>query len=418
MDESTAAFEESSRRTLAAIVFTDIVNSSALMQEQEERTLELVKRDLGLITRLCKKLQGKVLKSTGDGLLMYFDSAVQAVACALEVQGALNDAAKELPPEGVLKHRIGIHLGDVFVSESDVMGDGVNVAARLQGEAEPGGICISQTVYDVVKNRLAVKATYLGPRDLKNITEAVPVYQILLDATQPGGVRRAAIRKGPVGNKLYWLVGAILVAVVALAAVMAVVVLNNDRPQNVYVVTGNGPQADSVGDGGATNAPTNTSVNSPARNSAQNVAENAPPEKGPSKSAIAEARRRYLSRYDYTGMVNWCNTNDLRDSELSKRYQKLARLRGLLPGAVGQYTKEEPLVFRVGEGRDSTYRAWDNEGTVMIVGGGKEQDVMLNRLEPRLLVPLARAAAAKAPNLVEPAAILAEECRAAGLLEE
>ncbi len=169
-------------RTLAAIVFTDVVNYSGRMSMDEEHTLNLVQRDLSAMSRVCEQFDGKVLKWTGDGLLLYFTSAVQAVACALKIQQAIAATAHELPPEEVLQHRIGIHLGDVFVSATDVMGDGVNIAARLQAEAVPGGICISQVVYDVVKKRLALKASYLGPRELKHIHEPIPLYQIILDA--------------------------------------------------------------------------------------------------------------------------------------------------------------------------------------------------------------------------------------------
>ncbi len=170
------------QRTLAAIVFSDVVNFSGKMSVAEEQTLYLVHRDLDLMMKLCEQFQGKVLKGTGDGLLMYFNSAVQAVACSLEIQKVLAEQATTLPPDEVLQHRIGIHLGDVFLSETDVMGDGVNIAARLQAEADPGGICISQIVYDVVKRRLEMQATYLGARELKHIQESVPIYQIVLAA--------------------------------------------------------------------------------------------------------------------------------------------------------------------------------------------------------------------------------------------
>lgn len=167
-------------RTLAAVVFTDGVSFSARMSVAEEQTLELINRDLKLMGELCGRFEGHVLKSTGDGLLMYFTSALAAVTCAIAMQKALAEAAEGLSPQDVLTHRIGIHLGDIFFSEDDVMGNGVNIAARLQTLAVPGGICLSQTVYDVVKSSLPLAATYLGPKELKNITEAVPVYQILL----------------------------------------------------------------------------------------------------------------------------------------------------------------------------------------------------------------------------------------------
>lgn len=167
------------QRTLAAIVFTDGVNFSARMSINEEHTLELIRRDLEFMQDLCEQqFEGHVLKSTGDGLLMYFSSAVQAVSCALDIQKQLADRAALLPPSDILTHRIGIHLGDVFITDNDVMGNGVNIAARLQTEAEPGTVCISQTVYDVVKTSLVLNATYLGPLTLKNIQEAIPAYQL------------------------------------------------------------------------------------------------------------------------------------------------------------------------------------------------------------------------------------------------
>jgi class 3 adenylate cyclase len=162
---------------LAAIVFTDTVGFSALMRKEEERTLRLVARDLAYMKTTCEAFGGQVLKSTGDGLLMLFTSAVQAVACALEIQRDLQKQYLELPRDERLQHRIGIHLGDVFQSGGDVMGDGVNIAARLQTEAVPGGICLSQTVYDVVNNRLPFYVNNLGARTLKNIGK-VTAYQI------------------------------------------------------------------------------------------------------------------------------------------------------------------------------------------------------------------------------------------------
>lgn len=170
------------QRSLAAIVFTDVVSFSARMQADEEGTLRLLKRDFAAMREVCNQHQGAVLKTTGDGLLLYFSSAVQAVACALSMQRAFADLARNQPAAETLIHRVGIHLGDVFVNEQDVMGDGVNIAARLQAEAEPGGICISQTVYDVVRNKLALHVTRLGPRELKNISQSIPIYKLLLEA--------------------------------------------------------------------------------------------------------------------------------------------------------------------------------------------------------------------------------------------
>src|ERR1019366_8950737 len=200
------------QRTLAAIVFTDVVSFSARMHSDEVGTLRLLQRDFAEMRRLCADFEGQVLKTTGDGLLLTFTSAVQAVACALAMQRQFAAEAKGQPSQGgALQHRIGIHLGDVLVQDQDVMGDGVNIASRLQAEAEPGGICISQTVYDVVKNKLEMNVVSLGARELKNITHAMPVYQLLLDAQamDASGKRRSrASARGaaPVRRKLLFAV--------------------------------------------------------------------------------------------------------------------------------------------------------------------------------------------------------------------
>ena len=155
---------------------TDAVGFSARMSADEERAMALLHKDLGQMGQLCEQIEGQVLKTTGDGLLMYFFSAVQAVDCALEIQKHLGGDTDVTNDHFV--HRIGIHLGDVYINESDMMGTGVNIAARLEAFAPPGEICVSQIVYDVVKSRLELDATFLGPLELKNIREPVPAYQI------------------------------------------------------------------------------------------------------------------------------------------------------------------------------------------------------------------------------------------------
>ena len=221
------------QRSLAAIVFTDVVSFSARMQADEDTTLRLLKRDFAEMREICIQHHGSVLKTTGDGLLLYFSSAVQAVACALAMQRAFAEQMKARPAAESLTHRVGIHLGDVFVNQQDVMGDGVNIAARLQAEAEPGGICISQTVYDVVRNKLALHVTRLGPRELKNISQSIPIYKLLLEAqaftgpepeTEPESEEPAvpppAARRGP--SRVQMLVlGGVIAILAAIAGTVA-----------------------------------------------------------------------------------------------------------------------------------------------------------------------------------------------------
>ncbi len=186
MDYRVSSLAEG-QRLLAAIMVTDAVGFSTAMSVNEEQTLRLIDQDLTLIAKICHNFGGTVLKSTGDGLLMYFLSAVEAVACGLEMQRQLVELAQGLAPKRALDHRIGIHLGDIVVSDQDVMGNGVNITARLQTYAKPRGLCISQTIFDLVKARLSLCATFLGPLHLKNIHEPVPAYQLALQAALDAG---------------------------------------------------------------------------------------------------------------------------------------------------------------------------------------------------------------------------------------
>ena len=166
------------QRTLAAIVVTDAVGFSKHMSQDEDRALTIINRDLQLISELCEFFEGKILKTVGDGVLMYFISAVQAAACAVEIQKTFAGFAASGKEDDHFKHRVGVHLGDIFFNQQDMMGTGVNVAARLESEAKPGAICMSQVVYDVVKSRLELDASYIGELDLKNIEEAIAAYHI------------------------------------------------------------------------------------------------------------------------------------------------------------------------------------------------------------------------------------------------
>ncbi len=171
---------EQTRNVLAAIMFTDVKDSAQKHHQNQEPTLAAVFRDLNLMTRLCQQFEGQVLKSVGDGLLMYFVSVVKAVQCAQEIQKTLKEAAKKLPLDAILEHRIGIHVAEVYFNGNDVYGDGVNIAARLQVEALPWGICVSSMVYEAVKRHLPLKIINSEVRELKGIG-SMQVYQIEVD---------------------------------------------------------------------------------------------------------------------------------------------------------------------------------------------------------------------------------------------
>ena len=133
------------------------------------------------MTTLIQQHRGRVVDSPGDNLLSEFASVVDAVRCAVEIQQALKAKNAELPDHRKMEFRIGINLGDVIIEEERIYGDGVNIAARLESLAEPGGICISGTVYDHVENKLALIYDYLGEQTVKNIAKPVRVWRVVMD---------------------------------------------------------------------------------------------------------------------------------------------------------------------------------------------------------------------------------------------
>lgn len=173
------------QRSLAAIVITDAVGFSKRMSQDEDEALVIINRDLRLIKDLCDSFEGKILKSTGDGVLMYFISGVKAASCAIEIQRQFAAFAQDGRANEHFTHRIGVHLGDIFFNQDDMMGTGVNIAARLETEAKPGAVCMSQVVYEVVKYRLKLDVIYAGELSLKNIEECVAAYHVWPPDVQP-----------------------------------------------------------------------------------------------------------------------------------------------------------------------------------------------------------------------------------------
>ncbi len=189
------------RRKLAAIFYADVADYSRLTGEDEEGTHRRLNAYLDAITAAIETHNGKVLHFAGDAVLADFASVVDALTCAVDIQRVLKAQNESVPDDRKLQFRIGINLGDVIVDRNEIYGDGVNVATRLEGLAEPGGICISRPVYDQVKSLLKLGYECLGERKAKNIAEPVRAYRVLLGsdasaapkAGQPTGpCRRAA----------------------------------------------------------------------------------------------------------------------------------------------------------------------------------------------------------------------------------
>jgi adenylate cyclase len=170
-------------RRLAAILAADVAGYSRLMGADEEGTHERLKAHLReLVDPKAKEYHGRIVKSTGDGLLIEFPSVVDAVRCAVEVQRVMAARNADIPTERRIEFRVGINLGDVIVEDGDIFGDGVNVAARLEALAEPGGICISRTVRDHIRDKLRFQFDDMGEQSVKNIARPVRVYALRLGA--------------------------------------------------------------------------------------------------------------------------------------------------------------------------------------------------------------------------------------------
>ena len=189
-------------RKIAAILVADVVGYSRLAGADEDRTLARL-RGLrsDLIDPAIAAHHGRIVKRTGDGILIEFRSVVDAVRCAIEVQNGMVERNAGLPAERRIEFRIGIHLGDVVEeADGDLMGDGVNIAARLEGIAKPGAICLSEQAYWQVKGRLDLAVSDLGPIQLKNIVEPIRVYRLRSASRRRRSPRRPRAEKRPAAS--------------------------------------------------------------------------------------------------------------------------------------------------------------------------------------------------------------------------
>ena len=190
---------EDFKRKLAAILHADVKGYSRLIGEDEEATvgtLRIYREAMGLVIR---KHRGRVVHGSGDSLLAEFVSVVDAVRSAVEIQEELKARNAQLPENRKVEFRIGINLGDVIEEGEDLHGDGVNIAARIESLADPGGICIASGAYDQVKKKLALGYEYLGEHTVKNIAEPVRVYKVITDPEAVGkviGEKRPEPRRG------------------------------------------------------------------------------------------------------------------------------------------------------------------------------------------------------------------------------
>lgn len=172
--------EERAKRKLAAILSADVKGYSSLMEDDDEATIRAITSYREVVRELINVHNGRVVDAKGDNVLAEFLSVVDAVRCAVEIQKELKVRNADLPEHRRMEFRIGINLGDVIEEEETIYRDGVNIAARIEGLADGGGVCISGTVHHHVKNKLSLRYEYLGEQTVKNITEPIGVYKVLI----------------------------------------------------------------------------------------------------------------------------------------------------------------------------------------------------------------------------------------------
>ena len=174
------------QRQLKAIFSADVKGYSLLMAEDEMRTIHTLNTYRDLITSYIQNHLGRVVDSPGDNILAEFGSVIHAVQCAVEIQKDLGVKNAQLPEHRKMHFRIGINLGDVVVERDKIYGDGVNIAARIEGMAEAGGVCVSGTVYDQIEDKLGLTYAYLGKKTAKNIKKSVRVYRVQIEQEDAG----------------------------------------------------------------------------------------------------------------------------------------------------------------------------------------------------------------------------------------
>ena len=214
--------EERAKRKLSAVLSADVKGYSRLMGQDEAGTVDRLKEYRALMTDLILKYRGRVVDSPGDNILAEFASVVDATECAVQIQEKLNNRNDKLPNDSRMEFRVGINLGDVIVDGERIYGDGINIAARIESLAEGGGICISGTAYDHVKNKLNLIYENLGEQIVKNIVEPVRVYRVIMEPEASGKIRA--------GPRQWQRVAVPLVAVLVLLVAAVVIWKFYQRP--------------------------------------------------------------------------------------------------------------------------------------------------------------------------------------------
>ncbi|MFN3730058.1 MAG: adenylate/guanylate cyclase domain-containing protein [Fimbriimonadaceae bacterium] len=421
------------KRVLAAIVFTDAVAFTRKVGQDEELAIATVRENHRLMSAICRDHGGQVLKSMGDGLLMMFESGVQAVGAAIEMQKRISEQNKTRSPRDRMVHRIGIHLGDVVIGENDAFGDGVNIAARLEPLSAPGGICISQTVYDVVHRKIPIRAWDDGLKKLKGIDEPVQVWQIAPPGEPVGAIKHitpptpanVTIASADRPNPL--VVGSL--AAFLLVAIVAVVVMvmqsrggsrqvnaNQPVPDTPFtrrvrgVIEENRAQREQNARESTRGTPPESNETAAAREYFDEPTGSTAPieltETGLNSvdaDAFRQERRKRLMDYDFEGLAGWVATQEWArlpvGSELQTHYQTIAGFRSWLEAELSRTSGQDPIRIEGDPGNPRFALVWQSRpGYVTILNGTDQAEVAFAMLKPKMIYGIAEARWATHPG--------------------
>jgi len=208
--------EQKTIRKLRAILSADVKGYSLLMADNEAQTIQTLKAYRQIMFDLITQHSGRVIDSPGDNLLAEFGSAVDALECAVDIQKRLKKENAGFTDDKKLQFRIGINIGDVVQDEDRIYGSGVNIAARIEGLADPGGICISRNAYDHIKDKLKLGYEYLGQHEVKNIKDPVRVYKVLSDPEDAGKLIGEELKR----EKKKWILPVVIVATIIVVSIV------------------------------------------------------------------------------------------------------------------------------------------------------------------------------------------------------
>ena len=398
------------QRTLASIMFTDVVGFSKLTAINEERTMRALHRDFDLIFRSVGAYKGEVLNTMGDGMMVYFQSATQCMQCALDIQQTLHALKQSNPPDGILSHRIGLNIGGIHLNGRNTMGDGVNQAARIQSMAKPDSIKMSTEFYKLVKDKVKMDARYVPGQMAKNIPTPIPTFEVAaidemlkLQAaealfTPPSGADGPS---GATGRRaiLMLVLTLIMIGVAAVPVYMMAQAQKHSKTGMASIPRGKANKSTLAGIGKKLGGESEA-TNSPA------VEGNTPSEAPYAVAAFAltpaemTQREGFREAYDFDGAVALLqknlNISKPDGQKMLADYQALAVFRGWLSKEIDATAQDRPLAALL---KGSQADVYSGVGGVVIATNGQVTDPKpLWDLKPETIDGLGIACAALPPS--------------------